>query len=136
MRVSKTVREYIEKQVQIRLEPKYEAEKKLAKEREAAVEELRLGASDAAIAAYTKYLDEHLPAVADFAKLCENGFPMTCYRRDAIILSNHNDINSVYQWSSRMRSEAKETVENIIVELELGGTKADLERLLNEVGRA
>lgn len=33
-----------------------------------------------------------------------------------------------------MVDEAKEIVQNIIVELELGGTKADLERLLAEIG--
>jgi hypothetical protein len=42
-------------------------------------------------------------------------------------------LNSVHKWESRMRNEIQEAVQNIIVALELGGNKADLDRMLSEL---
>lgn len=134
MRVSKTVREYIEKQVRIRLESKYKTEKKLAEEQENIVGDILEGAAVAAEAAYKHYMDEHFPAIADFAELNEGCYLCSFYRSSAISIKNRNDISSIHGWHKRMKNEVNEIMENIIVELELGGTKADLERLLNEVG--
>ena len=41
--------------------------------------------------------------------------------------------SSVHNWQNRARAEIKEKVDDIIVTLELGGTKADLERMISEI---
>ena len=43
--------------------------------------------------------------------------------------------NSVYQWRSRMKEEAYKITEEIVVELELGGTKAELMAMLEKIGK-
>ena len=40
---------------------------------------------------------------------------------------------SVHNWSRRMYDEVSEKVQDIIVALELGGNKADLDRMLSEL---
>jgi hypothetical protein len=41
--------------------------------------------------------------------------------------------SSVHNWSRRVHDEVKEKVQDIIVTLELGGNKADLDRMLSEL---
>lgn len=48
------------------------------------------------------------------------------------IVDRHKD-SSVHNWNNRARAEIKEKVDDIIVTLELGGTKADLERMISEI---
>ena len=51
----------------------------------------------------------------------------------AINIKNYMYTNSVYKWESRYSEEVDKIVDNIIVTLELGGNKADLDRMLNEI---
>ena len=52
---------------------------------------------------------------------------------DGITLKDACYINSVHKYAGRMHDEIQETVQNIIVTLELGGNKADLDRMLSEL---
>ena len=73
MRVTKTIREYIEKEVKARVEPKFEAEKVEAKRQEAALNDFLEGASKAAEAAWTSYFEEHFDEIAGFFTEATNG---------------------------------------------------------------
>ena len=133
MRVSKTVREYIEKQVKARLELKYEPliaaenrQDKICDDINEAIRDkvalLIYDETQAAIKAYDFLAPFSGKTYADIRK----GMSYSIGRNVAVERNKGA--------RSRMADEAKEIVQNIIVELELGGTKADLERLLAEIG--
>ena len=60
----------------------------------------------------------------------------TFYNSASLTYKDRTKLTSVHNVNSRIHDETKQAVENIIVELELGGTKADLERLLAEIETA
>ena len=51
----------------------------------------------------------------------------------AVTLKNRHAAHSIHHWSDRMREEINKIVDDIIVTLELGGNKADLDRMLSEI---
>lgn len=130
MRVSKTVREYIVKQVRAKMEAKYEP--MLAESREMehtldlfhkdmlnAMAEL---ANKMSIDAAVKY-----PFLRLTGRDTRSQLSYSVSRTLEIIPTNEK---SPFR---RMEDEIASIVENIIVTLELGGTKADLERMLAEI---
>lgn len=137
MRVTKTIREYIEKEVKARVVPKFEAEKVEAKRQEALLSDFLQGAADAANAAWMEYFDTHFGEIADF---CEDerqtqfgtNIP-TFYNCRAAIIRDRHYSNSVHHYQDHIRAECKRLVDEIIVELELGGTKAELMEMLNKI---
>ena len=56
---------------------------------------------------------------------------LSCYRPIGIKDFCYTD--SVHKWESRYAAEVNKIVDNIIVTLELGGDKADLDRMLSEI---
>lgn len=133
MRVTKNVREYIEREVEKKLMPKYEAEKAEAKRQADKLAEVEQMMAEAAEAAYLSCLAQHWYELEDF---CEDHTPNrmpTFYHSSAVIIENRQNYDSVHQWIRRMRDEAKRIVDDIIVTLELGGTRAELEEMLNNI---
>jgi hypothetical protein len=137
MRVTKTIREYIEKEVKARVEPKFEAEKVEAKRQEAALSDFLEGASKAAEAAWTSYFEEHFGEIADF---CEDNRHTqygtnvpTFYNSRAASIKDKCYSTSIHRWYEHIREESKRLVDEIIVELELGGTKAELMEMLEKI---
>ena len=134
MRVTKTIREYIEKEVSARLAPKYEAEKMEAERQSKAKNDFLEGCQAAAEAAFDAYFEAHFSEIADF---CEDTrgdkcrYNNLCYR--AVEITDRIYTTSVHCWESRRRAEAKAKVDEIIVELELGGTKAELMEMLEKI---
>lgn len=137
MRVTKTIREYIEKEVKARVAPKFEAEKVEAKRQETLLDNFLEGASKAAESAWTTYFEEHFHEVAEF---CEDSrrtqfgtnIP-TFYNGRAAVIKDRHYSSSVHQYQDHIRTECKRLVDEIIVELELGGTKAELMEMLNKI---
>ena len=135
MRVTKNVREYIEREVQSRLLPKYEAEKAEAKAQEAALSAFLEGASKAAEDAFYAYFNEHWSEIEDF---CESHIgneydrPHFYHARVAAI-KDKCYYNNIHNWNRRLHDEAKRIVSDIIVTLELGGTREELMRMLDEI---
>lgn len=131
MRVSKTVREYIEKKVSEKVNAKYDAERIEAERQNKVKNDFWDSLSEEleAIAAerVNKFLEEN--------SFAEKGARNTIisYYTDAIIVADRHMTSSVHNWRNRARTEIKEKVEDIIVTLELGGTKEDLERMINEI---
>ena len=135
MRVTKNVREYIEREVEKKLMPKYEADKAQAKAQKDALSNFLEGAAKAAEDAFKIYFEAHWNEVGEF---CHDNMsndyckPHFYNSRVAAITDEHN-ITSVHCWSARMREEAKHIVSDIIVTLELGGGRAELEEMLNNI---
>lgn len=135
MRVTKNVREYIEREVEKRLLPKYEAEKAEAKHQEAVLSAFLEGASQAAEDAFYAYFNEHWVEVEGF---CESHFSDEyCrphfYNARVATIKDKCYYNSIHCWDRRLRDEVKRIVSDIIVTLELGGTRAELQQMLDEI---
>ena len=133
MRVTKKVENYIREQVKAKVMPKYEAEKAEAKR----IIDLRNdiesraceAAKQAAMAVFAEVKDYD-----DIFELDEDSIRkayLSCYRPIGIKDFCYTD--SVHKWESRYTEEVDKIVDNIIVTLELGGNKADLDRMLNEI---
>ena len=137
MRVTKTIREYIEKEVKTRIAPRYEEQKTEAKRQEQAVNDFIEGAAEAAKKAWMEYFEAHFPEIADF---CDddrkdrygNNIP-SFYNSRCVSIRNKHYSNSIHNWHSQMTAEANKIVNEIVVELELGGTKAELMEMLNKI---
>ena len=129
MRVTKTVKEYISKKVAEKYKPRinevgldYKLEKeKLNKKIESAV----------------KRFEEELNAIV--ADNCQNyNFQAPVRFNEQKILSWYEVLdkeaeNEHYHMKRHLEEEKNEKIENIIVELELGGTRETLEKMLNEI---
>ena len=131
MRVSKTVREYIEKRVSEKVNAKYDAER------------IEADRQNKVINDFWNNLSEELEALAAerVNKFLEkNSFAergprpdIISYHPSVISIADHYLSSSVHNWRNRARAEIKEKVEDIVVTLELGGTKEDLERMISEI---
>jgi hypothetical protein len=127
MRVSKTVREYIEKQVASKF-PKTEIE--LYQEQQEQI------ASKMNQEYYDKVEKAKAEIIASIAKEYEIN------EGDIAIRNNYGNVFSTFNTPTAMlantaKSERQKAIhskiDDIIVSLELGGTKADLERMLAEI---
>ena len=130
MRVTKTVKEYIEKCVREKVYKKYEAEAAEAKRQREEVDNFIESLEDM----MNEYVEKHIKMFIEEHPYAERG------ARDRVA-SIYNPINiidrhmssSVHNWQNRARAEVNEKVTDIVVTLELGGTRADLDRMLSEI---
>ena len=133
MRVTKKVENYIREQVKAKVMPKYEAEKAESKRILSIRNDIENRACEAAKQAAMAVFAE-VKEYDDIFELDENSIRkayLSCYRPIGIKDFCYN--NSVHKWESRYTEEVDKIVDNIIVTLELGGNKADLDRMLNEI---
>lgn len=124
MRVTKIIREYVEKTVNAKFtygEPTNEYRAACKK-----MDDLRTEVNKKVVE-YTQKLCEEATA-----QLPE-GFYIKPYSEFPVTINSYNSplqiAASAHEYEVRRRRA--EAIENILVELELGGTKADLERLIN-----
>lgn len=131
MRVTKTVREYIEKKVTEIYVERYSAEAATAEEenkiRNAAILAAEKAARETAEEILAQYCDEY-----SFLEFYLENLNCTIGYRTLTIRDSHYS-SSVHHWRDRMNAEIKEKVSEIVVELELGGTKETLEKMLSEI---
>ena len=137
MRVTKTIRDYIEKEVRARIQPKYAAEEAEAKRRYTAHDAFFDKCAKAAEEAFNAAFDANFHDVSDFMEDVRkaNDSPVSFYNSRAAQIPDRVQHNSVYQWQFRMREEINKITEEIVVELELGGTKAELMAMLEKIGK-
>lgn len=135
MRVTKNVREYIEREVEKKLMPKYEAEKAEAKMQETALNNFLEGASKAAEGAFYAYFETHWNEISDFCEShIDNEYSRPhFYNSRVATIKDKCYYESIHCWDRRLRDEAKRVVSDIIVTLELGGGRAELEEMLNNI---
>ena len=137
MRVTKTIRGYIEKEVRARIQPKYAAEETEAKRRFAARDAFFDKCTKAAKEAFNAAFEANFHDVSDFmedVREADNS-PVSFYESRAALIPDRVQRNSVYQWQNRMNEEVRKITEEIVVELELGGTKAELMAMLEQIGK-
>ena len=135
MRVTKTVKEYIEKCVREKVYGKYEEERAIAENESYTVNAFweALGDEIEAIAQerVAKFIEEN-----DFVEMAEARYLSSnitsCYSNRVVIKDKVYE-TSVHNWRRRADKEVKLRVDDIIVTLELGGTRADLDRMLSEI---
>lgn len=130
MRVSKTVREYIIKQVNAKMDEKYAALVAQEQATNDAIDQLQSSVlsaiEDLAETMFAEGIAAN-PAIQRADKSIRNAIRYNfCHMVEPV----PNPDGSAY---SQKKNEASAIVENIIVTLELGGTKADLERMLAEI---
>ena len=134
MRVTKTVKEYIEKRVREKVYKKYEPEKEESerqiKDMNNFWEKLEKELEEIARKKIEKFISQN-----DFVKgnnFANNVSIIKCFR-STILLKDKAYMESVHNWRSRAEEEVKEKVTEIIVTLELGGDKKDLEKIIDEI---
>jgi len=130
MRVTKTIREYIEKRVKAIMptttpeEEAYEAERRLLEDfRNSASEKLKAYASEL----IAEFHEESGIAPNEHFKLKPNTWMGVNYEGQLPTAAKANTAKD------KRVKETKEAIENIIVTLELGGTRAELEEMLNNL---
>ena len=131
MRVSKTVREYIEKKVSEKVNAKYDAERIEADRQNKAINDfwnnLTKELEVLAVERVNKFLEKN-----SFAER-GSGLHIISTYSSVISIADRIMNSSVHNWRNRAKAEIKEKVEDIVVTLELGGTKEDLERMISEI---
>ena len=133
MRVTKKVENYIREQVRAKVMPKYEAEKAEANRIRELIRDIESRASEAAIAAAKAVYDE-AKAYDDVLEYDEKSFERVCLSYYRVVTPKDACyITSVHKWDYRYSEEVNKIVDDIIVTLELGGNKADLDRILSEL---
>lgn len=136
MRVTKTIREFIEKEVSNRLDAKYASEKEEADFQTKVEQDVWEAAMDAAQKAYDEYM-VGVFAQYGFLKDLHTDTERRCVelrKHMAFCIKDKQSYNGVQCWRRRKDDEAKSIVNDIIVELELGGDKATLMAMLDKVG--
>lgn len=126
MRVTKLIREYVEKTITTKMafgEPteNFKAARKLLDETEQSIEEK--------VEAYAKTL------VAEANSGLPEGFKIYLSDTYSYIRSSHYDAplaKAAAAHEREIHAKRKAAIESILLELELGATKADLERLITE----
>ena len=136
MRVTNTIREFIEKEVSNRLDAKYAAEKAEAIFQREVAQKIEDAAMDAAQKAYDEYMASAF-AQYDFLEDLHTNKERRCIELNNLTsfgIRDRLDYNNVQCWRRRKTDEARSIVNDIIVELELGGDKATLMAMLDKVG--
>ena len=91
----------------------------------------------AAEEAFNAAFEANFHDVSDFmedVRKADNS-PVAFYFNRAVDIPDQSQRNSVYRWQIRMNEEANKITEEIVVELELGGTKAELMAMLEKIGK-
>lgn len=125
MKVTKLIREYVEKTIATKLpygEPTQANQEACAK-----MEALRKQVNDQVVEYATKLCKEANSQLPE-------GFVLSLYGLTPITKTNYGSpLQKVaIEHEKEIRDKRKEATESILIELELGATKADLERLIAE----
>lgn len=131
MRVTKTIREYIEDSVKTAIT---ESTPMPANEEYKRIQTLVTDFAETLTATMEEYAKKH---IADFCT--EQNLPKGFLTVTGFRLINYNLFNSEWDCAARAERQARDkriedTVKDIILDLELGGTRADLEKKLSELG--
>ena len=132
MRVTKNIKEYIERHVREKVYAKYEAERLEAERQSKIVDDFWNKMTETMEAQAEAMVSEFLENHGDFVERSSNR-DIINYCSYVLQIKDKCYINSVHKWRERANVEVREIVDNIIVTLELGGTKADLDKMLSEI---
>ena len=128
MRVTKTIRAYIRENVEKKLEIKYAPLKERKDTALNAKKEIIERAKAESIKVVKKVLEE---AVSNKALVYNEEMVDRVF--NYCNLPNCLDLNRELYYERKMEDEVDKITNDIVVELELGGNKADLDRMLSEI---
>ena len=137
MRVTKLIREYVEKSVAKTIPNKKKEENPLHKEYDAIIKEIKdfanskvekffLEHKGEVKTYYGGYDYEHFEENLEYAKK-EISIRLSCLR-----FKSEDEVDKINKELAEARRNA---IEDILINLELGGTKADLDRMIAELGK-
>lgn len=130
MRVTGIMKEYITEEVRKRIEPKYEDKKQAKKARD----DIRDNFIDTLNDILNKQKDE---AIEAFLTQNKGYIDNRSHNWGNAVTLNYSIIgiekDDIENWRKDMEKEIAEKVKEIVVTLELGGTKKDLDELLNNI---
>ena len=128
MRVTKTVKEYILKEVKTKFAAKYAEDEQLDNYQRATLDRAKEEALKAATKQYLQVLKTYEEQY-DFIKVDpEYSLTISGWKNAIEIIDS-----PLKGWRSRMNDDIKNKVDEIVVELELGGNKETLVKLLSEI---
>lgn len=132
MRVTKKVQEYIERQVREKVYAKYEAERLEAERQSKILTDFWDEMTETVERQAETMISDFLEKYGDIVEKTSDR-EIVSYCSYVLQLKDKCYINSVHKWRERANKEVREIVDDIIVTLELGGTKADLDKMLSEI---
>ena len=133
MRITKRVQEYIERQVREKIYAKYEDERLEAERQEKILREFWENMTNELEERAKVAIDSFLENYGDFLERRSGNSEIIHYYSSSVLIKDRYSINSVHKWRERANEEIYKKVDDIIVTLELGGNKADLDRMLSEI---
>lgn len=132
MRVTKNIKEYIERHVQEKVYAKYEAERLEAERQNKILDEFWEKMTETVERQAEAMVSDFLEKNSDIVERSSDR-DIVSYCSYVLHLKDKCYINSVHKWRERANQEVRKIVDDIIVTLELGGTKADLDKMLSEI---
>lgn len=130
MRVTGIMKEYITEEVRKRIEPKYEDKKQAKKTRDDIRDNFIDTLNDILNKQLNDAIDEFLAKNKEYIDNRSHTWGNTVSLNYSLVGIEKDDIEN---WRKDMEKEVLEKVKEIVVTLELGGTKKDLDELLNNI---
>lgn len=130
MRVTSIMKDYIREEVTKRIAPKYEEMKKLQEYRRNKLEDFFEKTQEKLNKELHQDIDEFLQDNPIYIDARENNWNNKIYVSCSLITTPTDNISN---WQKDMKSEIATKVKEIVVTLELGGTKKDLDELLKNI---
>lgn len=136
MKVTKLIREYVEKKVKEKMPDPVKPKDTLADEYAALIDSLEIYCRNAVkefarnhggefYFSYSGYGADMIEAQIAYAgKKCDLVYP----RLNALVIDNYNEV------CKEMTKKRNATIEDILISLELGANRAELEEMLNKIG--
>lgn len=130
MRVTSIMKDYIREEVTKRIAPKYEEKSKIKKSRDNIKHDFITRLTEELNNQMNKSIDNFLLTHQDYEDNRSHTWGNTVTLNYSIISNKKDDIEN---WRKDMEQEITAKVKEIVVTLELGGTKKDLDELLNNI---
>lgn len=130
MRVTGIMKEYIREEVKKRIETKYEEKAKIKKSRDNIKDDFITKLTEELNNQMNKSIDNFLSAHQDYEDNRSYTWGNTVTLNYSIISNKKDDIEN---WRKDMEQEITAKVKEIVVTLEFGGTKKNLDELLNNI---
>ena len=132
MKVTKIIRDYVEREVRKAIYKKYEDEENIAAKQRITLNNIKEKAEELATQTAIDYIKKEIVS-KDYLEFNNINGLMLYLPYQIITIKNSQYLDNVQSWKRRADNEVKEKVEEILVTCELGGTKAELDEMLRNI---
>ena len=132
MRVTRIIKEYVEEEVRKRIEIKYEEKAKIKQARDDIKNDFITRLTEELNNQMNKSIDNFLSTHQDYEDNRSHIWDSIITLNPSIVCYKYKE-DDIENWEKDMEQEIMAKVKEIIVALELGGTKKDLNELLNNI---